>query len=226
MAKEVKLGIITIGQAPRVDFTADILDILDEKFVIYEKGALDNFTYDEILEKFKPDENDSILVSRLRDGRQVKIGESHILPLLQKCIDNLEAEGIDVILLLCTGHFPEFKHNALLIKPEELLHTCTSKLQRTKKIGVFVPNTDQVKETAARWKRNKVDIVTTVASPYMNLEQIKVASEEFINNKEVGIIFMDCMGYSIEMKEIVRDITNKPVILPRTLIARILNELY
>ncbi|WP_162265433.1 AroM family protein [Abyssisolibacter fermentans] len=226
MAKEVKLGIITIGQSPRVDFTADILDILDEKFVIYEKGALDNFTYDEVLEKFKPDENDSILVSRLRDGRQVKIGESHILSLLQKCIDNLEAEGIDVILLLCTGHFPEFKHNVLLIKPEELLHTCTSKLQRTKKIGVFVPNTDQVKETVARWKRNKVDIVTTVASPYMNLEQIKAASEEFINNKEVGIIFMDCMGYSIEMKEIVRDITNKPVILPRTLIARILNELY
>ncbi|MEW5935529.1 MAG: AroM family protein [Bacillota bacterium] len=36
---------------------------------------------------------------------------------------------------------------------------------------------------------------------------------------------LDCIGFTVDMKEEVRDIVGAPVILPRTLLARTLAEL-
>ena len=42
--KEKILAAITIGQAPRVDITADILPLLPQHVTLREYGALDDFT--------------------------------------------------------------------------------------------------------------------------------------------------------------------------------------
>jgi protein AroM len=68
------------------------------------------------------------------------------------------------------------------------------------------------------------DIIVRPASPYQGTEELKNAARELME-EEVDIIFMDCMGYTKEMKEVVKKITGKPVILPRTLITGIINEL-
>jgi protein AroM len=36
---------------------------------------------------------------------------------------------------------------------------------------------------------------------------------------------MDCMGYTWDMKQKAKKLTDKPVILPRTLIARVIDEM-
>ncbi|SKC70286.1 AroM family protein [Maledivibacter halophilus] len=222
--KRKKLGIITIGQSPRNDLIPDIENILNKEILLKQCGALDEYKYEEVLEKFSPQKGDSVLVTRMRDGRQVRIGEKYIINLLQKCIDKLEIEGIETILLLCTGKFPKFKHNSLLIKPHELLHTTVSKLAAGEKIGVILPHEDQITQAIEWWKNGESEISIEIASPYGDVENVKKAAQKLID-KDVKFIFMDCMGYTGEMKELVKGITGKYVILPRTLIARMINEI-
>ena len=58
----MKIGAITIGQAPRVDVTCDIMDIFSGKIELLQRGGLDGLTREEI-EKFKPEGDDYVLVS-------------------------------------------------------------------------------------------------------------------------------------------------------------------
>ncbi|MBQ2650084.1 MAG: AroM family protein, partial [Clostridia bacterium] len=70
-----RIGAITVGQAPRVDVTVDVLPIWCDKAELIEAGALDNLTYEEILALTPEHPDDHILVSRLRDGREVTFSE-------------------------------------------------------------------------------------------------------------------------------------------------------
>ena len=45
----MKIGAITIGQAPRIDVTADILHIFDDSLELVQAGGLDGLTKEQIL---------------------------------------------------------------------------------------------------------------------------------------------------------------------------------
>lgn len=222
---KIRIGAVTIGQSPRVDITEDIRDILGPEFEIVEMGALDPYDREYISCCLQPEKGDTLLVSRMRDGSQVKIAEEKILPLLQKCIKDLEEQGCQMIVMLCTGKFPEFEHNTLLIRPQEMLQLTAQKLSDGKKIGVIIPDGDQAENIKHWWGRNGVEVELAVASPYKEWDNIIKAAETF-KDKDVALIFMDCMGYSVKMKKIVREISGKPVLLARTLTARVVTELF
>ncbi len=218
------LGIITIGQSPRDDLVPDIKDILGDDIEIIQRGALDRLTYEEVIENLAPGKDDTVLVTRMRDGRQVKIGERHILPLLQDCINEMDARNIPVTLLLCTGKFPEFAHKNLLIRPQEMLHSVISRLGSGGKVGLLLPDSDQAEQAQKWWSKSGARVVIEIASPYGEMKEI-VRAATALKGKEISMIFMDCMGYTLEMKEKVKAITGKPVVLPRTLTARVIREL-
>lgn len=46
----MKIGAITIGQAPRTDVTADILHIFDDSLELVQAGGLDGLTKEQIAE--------------------------------------------------------------------------------------------------------------------------------------------------------------------------------
>jgi len=117
----VRIGFITIGHSPRVDVVPEMTPILGDVEII-ECGALDDLTLEEI-QKLAPREGDYVLVTRLRDGTQVKLSREKIVKHLQTCIEKLEKE-VDVIGILCTGEFPELKSKKLLIEPSLLLLSC------------------------------------------------------------------------------------------------------
>lgn len=74
-----KIGMLTIGQSPRGDIIPPFKEILGPDHEILEAGALDDVTRSEIEGLvFRPD--DYLLVSRLRDGAEVKIHKRFILP--------------------------------------------------------------------------------------------------------------------------------------------------
>ena len=60
--KQIKIGAITIGQAPRTDITRDILPLLPDYMTLTEYGALDDMTYEEVMSQFAPSEDDEVLV--------------------------------------------------------------------------------------------------------------------------------------------------------------------
>jgi protein AroM len=43
--------------------------------------------------------------------------------------------------------------------------------------------------------------------------------------KNVDLIVLDCIGYTLKMKEKLKEMTGKPVLLPRSILARVIREL-
>jgi protein AroM len=219
-----KLGTITVGQSPRTDVVPEIADLFGDNVEIIETGALDDLSYEEIL-SLESNEDDYILVSRLRDGRSVKFAERHILPRLQHCIDTLEKKGADIILFICTGVFPDvFKSNTSLIYPYKIMHGLIPPLVGNGKLAVIIPDADQVEQCKVKWEKETTNNVIVVhASPYSKQNELSKAIE-LLKDTDADLIVMDCIGYNLQMKSMVAGGTGKKVVLARTMTARVLGE--
>ena len=223
--KQIKIGAITIGQTPRTDISKDILPILPQNITLVEYGALDEMMYDDVMSHFHPQPGDEVLVSRMRDGKQVQLTDRFIIPLVQKKIDLAETEGVLAIILFCTGVFPEFRHHVLLLKPQPLFHAIAAKLADGQKIGVLVPNQDQIMQAYHTWNMSGIQIIAVSVSPYLESDKV-IEAATYLKAKGVSFICADCMGYSLNMKHHIQEITGIPVLLPRTLIVSILCEMF
>ena len=113
------VGTITIGQSPRTDVIPELSAILGD-VTIREAGALDGLSQEEIAE-LAPKCGDYVLVTRLADGSSVKVAERHITPRIVGKIKEQFQAGVSLVLLLCTGEFPEFPEGGLLIRPQRVL---------------------------------------------------------------------------------------------------------
>jgi protein AroM len=222
---KVYLAAITIGQSPRVDMTGDMLELLSDNIELIEYGALDKYSYEEAERSFSPLEDDDVLVTRMRDGSQIRLAEKHVVPLIQDCISRAEKDGVSGIILLCTGKFPKFAHEKLLIIPQPIFQSTAEKLAGGTRVGVIVPDKAQEEQVAKWWKLSGVETEVASGSPYLGMNEVEDAARR-LEGKDVSFICLDCMGYTVEMKNRVAEITGKPVILPRTLVARIADELY
>lgn len=219
----VKVGAITVGQSPRVDITEDILPILGEDIQLIERGALDGITPGEI-EEIQPEEGDYVLISRMTDGSQVRFAERKILSRIQRAIEDLEEQGVSCILMLCTGKFPDVFHAKVpLLYPFDLLGAVVPVLTGNESAAVIVPDRSQIKQCKERWARMQGKVKVVSGSPYLGMQEVESAARQ-LQDWQGSLIVMDCMGYSQKMKEMVQSVTGKPVILPRTLLARIAQE--
>lgn len=217
----MKIGMITIGQSPRNDVIAEIRDILG-RLEIVESGCLDKLTNDQI-ESMKPEEREPFLVTVLRDGSSVQVSREKTVKLLQQRIKEFENRDVTSIILLCTEDFSNLESKKLLIEPGKLIHGLVEGILTTeKKIGVIVPCSEQIGQTEKKWSH--LNPVIAVASPYENPEKIQEAARE-LRAKNVDLTVLDCIGYTRQMKQKVKEITGKPVILARTLLAGASREL-
>ena len=220
----VKIGAITIGQSPRVDVTGDILPILGEDVELLQAGGLDGLSKEEIAE-FAPGPEDYVLISRLNDGTSAVFAERYILPRLQQCIYDLEEKGVELIMFLCTGDFPAvFQSNVPLVFPCHVLNGLVPALSSSKKIAVVTPTPQQIAQSENKWKLYVDEVCAIAASPYGDPSELEQAAKE-ISALDADLVVMDCIGYTVEMKERLREICKKPVVLSRTILARAVSEL-
>lgn len=222
-----KIGVLTIGQSPRTDVVPELQEYWGEQVKIVEAGALDGLSLQEI-DKLAPREGDSVLVSRLKDGSWVKLAEEKLIPLLREKIDFLNEQKVNLILLLCTGTFPPFVSESLLIQPHRIIRsTVAGLLPEGKKLGLIVPDQEQVGRLVQDWSEalgSKNSVVAVAGSPYESLEGVGQGAEQ-LKGYQPELVLLDCMGYNKEMKQIVGDMVGKPVILARGLLGRVVAEL-
>ena len=220
----IKVGMITIGQSPRDDVLNDIVPILGSNIELIQAGALDNLTLSEI-EKEIPNKDKRVLVSRLKDGTEVRVSEERILPVLQQKINELENKGVCMIIFLCTDDFPEvFESSVPLIFPYRIISAFLSVLNYYNKIGVVVPDESQVTYAEQKWKKNASYVTAVAATPYGNSSQLNSAAK-ILKNTDVELVIMDCIGYTELMKRNFREVSRKNIILPRTLTAKVIREI-
>lgn len=227
-----RIGAITIGQSPRVDVVPEMQEILGADVEVIQAGVLDDLTWEEI-QALAPAGNEdaeilrlrgsTVLVSRLRDGRWVRMEEERILPLVQRKIEQLESTGVRFIILLCTGKFPEqFVCQVPLIFPQKLLYGIVPQL--ASRIGVLSPEASQLANSRERWGAIAHQVTACSANPYEGAEGLAAAAEQFARDG-VELCVLDCIGYTTQMKTRLETLTGLPVILPRTLVARVASEL-
>ncbi len=217
-----RLGIVTIGQSPRPDVAPGMAEILGPGVEIVETGALDAV---EDVAALAPRAGETLLVSRLRDGRQVRLARERIALLVQGCIDRLEQEGINPILLLCTASFPGgFRHRGLLLEPDRLIYQLVSGVLGRGRLGVLVPEAEQVGEMSSKWAAPGREVVTAWGSPYGPPAAVAEGARALASQRP-ELVVLDCVGYRPDHKEIVAAIVRTPVLLSSTILARILAEL-
>jgi protein AroM len=221
--RNLKVGLVTIGQSPRTDVTPTMKKMFGPEVKLIEKGALDGLTREEI-DKFAPTAGDYTLVTRIRDGTSVRVAKRCIFPRVQKCIEELEEMSVDLTLLLCTGEFPKIKTKGLLIMPDVLVSNVVWGILKRGKPGVVVPEKEQIPLLKRKWKKKNVSLVITAASPYGKTKALKEAGN-FLAKEDVDLIVLDCIGFTPEVKRLFRRLTGKPIILPQTILGRVLKEL-
>ncbi|MEM4727848.1 MAG: AroM family protein [Candidatus Bathyarchaeia archaeon] len=217
-----RIGLVTLGQSPRTDILPDMMMILGQEFEVLEAGALDDYTSQDV-EGLPIREEDEILVTRMRDGREVKVTKSFIVPLIQKRISELE-EDVEIILLLCTGRFPEFKSKALIVTPSEIVRGAVNAAIRRGRLGVVYPAKEQTAHAHREWGREGLEVYADAASPYGSEDEISALAER-LAGKNLDLIVLNCMGFGYRAKLLIRERTGRPVIQANALVARVLKEI-
>ncbi|MCI6055002.1 AroM family protein [Dysosmobacter sp.] len=220
----MKIGAITIGQAPRTDVTSDIMDIFNGKVELMQRGGLDGLTVEQI-SAFQPQEGDYVLVSRLLDGTSVTFAERYILPRLQEAIHELEEAGARLIVFFCTGKFPaSLTAKVPLIYPCDILDRVVPLLTKTSHIITVTPSPLQVEQCQEKWGQYVEKVTTIPASPYGPMADLEAAARQ-VKDLDGDLVVLDCIGFTQEMKELFARESGKLVVLPRTLLARVVSEL-
>jgi protein AroM len=213
---------ITIGQTPRDDVAGELEKVLGPQVRVAQAGALDGLARAEI-DGLAPAADDDALITRLRDGAEVIVGKSRILSRLQACLDRLAGET-DAAAILCAGVFPAFRSPHPVVMPERCMTAMVDAAFDGRRLGVIVPIDQQRDSYRARWSRVDPRVAVVVASPYDDAARL-VDAAEALRRAGVSLVVMECMGFTSGMKQIVRDITGAPALLPATVLARVLAEL-
>ncbi len=221
-----KVGLITIGQSPRDDIVYNIRHVLGENIDIIETGALDRIEYplnSEYAYKGGPHKGE-IFVSRLKDGSEIKMDEERILPLIEGCISELKEKNVDAMALMCTGEYKSLESCRELVRPYIILHSFIDTIFSVGKIGIIVPTEHQVSLKHKEWNKTGREVLVVSASPYGKTKEVIQAARE-LADKGAQCIVLDCLGFSIDIKRVIKQNIDIPVILPGSLLAWVLREL-
>src|SRR5207237_2075510 len=150
MTNKARIGMVTIGQAPRADVVPDMAALLPGVEIV-EAGALDGLDRTAIA-SLAPEGDDEILVTRLADGSAVFVGKSRVLPRVKARIAALEDQGVALTVLLCTGAFPRIAARRPLLVPQQVLLGVLRGLSHPGRLGVLTPSERPVPTATARWR--------------------------------------------------------------------------
>lgn len=68
------------------------------------------------------------------------------------------------------------------------------------------------------------ECTSVAASPYGEWSELEKAAEKISKMDDVDLVVLDCIGFTQKMKEMFAEKTGKTVVLPRTLLARVISE--
>ncbi len=223
MAMKKIIGMLTIGQTPRDDITPMFKEILGPNFKIMEAGALDGLSLEDVKGiEILPD--DYVLVSRMRDGTEVKITKRFVIPRVQEKITELEEKGVRLTVIMCTGAFPQYELKGLVVTPQEILKGVLNGSLKKGKLGVVYPTEEQMPGAQSNFGSTDVETYADVTSPYEGSEEFEALADR-LSAQNLDLILLNCFGFSSDLKKYIAEKTRVPTIQSNAVVARVLKEL-
>lgn len=204
-----RIGLITIGQSPRIDVAPDLRGFLPDGIELIEAGALDGLSSAEIA-AHPPTSRDRTLCSRLADGTEVEVDSKFVHDRLREVIQGLESD-VDLVSILCSGHLPKIKAGIPVLLPHELICGLLLSLSVARRWGVLVPKPDQVIPVVVGLNARGIEAVGDSLSPYTQGDSLEGAVRRLCD-QGADAILLDCIGYSRKMEERSRVESGKPVV--------------
>lgn len=177
------MNFITLGESPRIDLIPELKNIIGREFDYKEIGLLDDV---DVYESVFPESDEDLYVSRLNDGKQVKISKKWAKNKIKSM--NLSGESV----ILCTGDFDY----ADLIQPSKIVKWFFKSLPGIEKLAIVCPVREQIKSLGSRWDVFAEEVDYYYYSPYEN-------KGVFPQEKNYDFIYLDCMGYTLEHEKII-----------------------
>src|SRR5688572_29533438 len=111
-----RIGLITIGQSPRDDIVPEMIAQLGREVDVIQAGAIDGLTLEQVRE-LAPRGDEAWAVSRMQDGYEVRLAKRELVPRMQQRIDELEAQGVELIVPLCASDWSSLRCAVPFINP-------------------------------------------------------------------------------------------------------------
>ncbi|HEV2283065.1 MAG TPA: AroM family protein [bacterium] len=221
-----RIGMITVGQAPRDDLVPAMREVFSRPAEILQAGALDGLTEEEIL-SLGPGPAEVGIAARLLDGSERLLSHAKVFPRVQRCVDRVRADGADFVVILCGADWSDIRCDVLVVNPGQVFPAVVAALGAGQRLGVIKPSAGQIEAARRQFADRGIEAVVTAASPYTGarrLQDVRRAAEE-LNAAQVSLVWMTCVGMDEPMRRVVGEVTGVPVVLARSLLARVVDEL-
>lgn len=189
-------------------------------------GLLDGMTLSEIEQQYGAavGENGSGIV--LNDGQRVQLSAVRLAAGMQQRIDQLDAQGVDIILLLHSDAFSGLSaQNALLLEPDRLVPPLISAMVAGHQMGIILPYDGPTEALAGKWKNLASPPLFAVACPEQEDEERLIDAGLALQEQGADVVLLDCTRYQQRHGDFLQRLLGIPVLLPNTLIARLAAEL-
>lgn len=221
------IGFATIAEAPREDVVPAVKAMLPEGVRVVERGNLNGLSPDEIA-ALAPDPGEVGIVARLKSGGETLLSHKKILPRMQRLVDELvEEDGADLVVILCGADWSAIQCPKLVVNPGRVFPGIVAALAYGRKLGIIKPSAGQVAKEQERYRSLGIEAVVTSASPYAGEQRLELARQaaEQLKAAECDLIWMTCIGMDRAMRDVVAEVTGKPVLLAQSIIGRVVSEL-
>ena len=142
----------------------------------------------------------------------------------EQILDLEQLSHASATLLMCTGEFPKFEHHRPLLQPQAALYGVVIGMANGERIGSLTPLASQIDQARCKWREMGVtDVILVDANPYMDdvLDQVSAGARKAREKLERASSSMDCFGYDLEMRKKAQEAFQGPVLLARSLAARL-----
>jgi protein AroM len=217
-----QVGFVTIGQSPRNDVLDSMLPTELHRSIL-QQGALDTLSPD-VIQNLRPVSGEVSFVTRLADTTEVLVSKHRLMPHLQRAVDQVVGTGAEIVVILCTGAFPEISAPVPVVFPDRVLKANVDALLPEGVLGVVMPHQDQMETMRSKWESDSRRMVGLAASPYSASDTLANIGRSF-QDHGVDMIVLDCMGFTLRMKALVGRGTTLPVILANRLVGRVIEEI-
>jgi protein AroM len=151
----------------------------------------------------------------------VTVGKRLIIPRIQTSVDRLDAEGVDVIALLCSGVFTAFRSRAPVLLPHAVIdQEIQSALGDRRRVAVLLPLSSQIEPTHRRFGGNEL-LVLVPLPPDARTESVHDTALDLRRN-DVDLVVLRCFSYPTALRDALAAQGFRRTILARAVLADLL----